>query len=140
MKALSATWITGNAALEVCLSKGLTLALNDFAGKSYRKVTSLRVPRVCLKALVSTSTSRQNWLEAARYVSDANLDIYSAPQDWQESARFQAKFIQAQDALTGRAKVLFDNFRLDRNSGMFNHEHFLFMTLIQSYTVSRPFT
>lgn len=100
------TWFAGNAAVHASITRGLTLEMNDLAGEFHRKVTSLRIPDVCLKILITTP-SGHNWLEAARFSSDANLDIYSAPIGWRESGRAQAEFIRAQDILTGRAKFLF---------------------------------
>jgi hypothetical protein len=82
--------------------------MNDLAGKFHRKVTSLRVPQICLKVLITTPSGRHSWLEAAQFASDANFDIYSAPAGWQESVRVQADYIRTQDALTGRAKFLSD--------------------------------
>lgn len=108
LHALHATWLAGHTALEVSFSRGLVLEMNDLAGKFHRKVTSLRVPQICVKILITASSGRHSWLEAARFASDANLDIYSAPAGWRESGRVQAEYIRTQDAITGRAKFLFD--------------------------------
>lgn len=104
--AVDVTWLAGYAAVEVSLSRGLTLDMNDLAGKYHRKVTSIRVPHISLKILVTSPSGRHNWLEAAHFTSDANLDIYSAPAGWQESARRQAEFIATQDVPTGRARLM----------------------------------
>jgi hypothetical protein len=108
LNALNATWLAGHAALEVSLPRGLSLEMNDLAGTYYRKVTSLRVPQICLKVLITTPSGRHTWLEAAQFASDGNLDIYSAPAGWRESGRVQADYIRSQDILTGRARFLFD--------------------------------
>jgi hypothetical protein len=108
LDALDATWLAGHAALEVSLPRGLSLEMNDLAGTYYRKMTSLRVPQICLKVLITTPSGRHTWLEAAQFASDANLDIYSAPAGWRESRSVQADYIRSQDVLTGRAKFLFD--------------------------------
>jgi hypothetical protein len=117
LNALDATWLAGHAALEVTLSRGLVLEMNDLAGKYHRKVTSLRVPQICLKVLITTPSGRHTWLEAAQFASDANLDIYSAPAGWRESGRLQADFVRTQDVLTGRAKFLFDASLLKHRDG-----------------------
>jgi hypothetical protein len=108
LNAIDTIWLAGHAALEVSLSRGLTLEMNDLAGRFHRKVTSFRVPRVCLKVLITLPSGRHSWLEAAHFESDANLDIYSAPAGWRESGRVQADYIRTQDVMTGRAKFLFD--------------------------------
>jgi hypothetical protein len=90
---------------------------NDLAGKFHRKVTSLCVPEVCLKILITSPSGRQSWLEAAQFVSDANLDIYAAPAGWGELGRVQEDYIRTQDNLTGRAKLLLDSL-LKHNDGM----------------------
>jgi len=117
LNALDAIWLAGHAALEVSLPCGLSLEMNDLAGTYYRRVTSLRVPQVCLKVLITTPSGRHTWLEAAQFASDASLDIYSAPAGWRESGRVQADHILSQDVLTGRAKFLFDTLPLKRDSG-----------------------
>jgi hypothetical protein len=118
-RAINVTWLAGHAALEVSLSRGLKLDINDLAGKFYRKMTSLRIPHLCVKALITTVSGRKSWLEAAQFSSDANLDIYSAPVGWQESGRAQTDFIRTRDILTVRAKFMLDKSRLDRIDGMF---------------------
>jgi len=111
-------WLAGHAALEISLSRGLAVETNDLAGKFHRKVTSLRVPQIYCKVLITTPSGRHNWLEAAQFAFDANLDIYSAPAGWRESGRVQADFIRSQDVLTGRAKLLFDMSPLKHDDGM----------------------
>lgn len=96
----------------------MVLEMNDLASKRYRKVTTLRVPQANIKVLITTSTGLQSWLEAANFSGDANLDVYSAPTGWQESARKQEEYIRVQDILTGRAKFLFDKLLLQRSDRM----------------------
>jgi hypothetical protein len=117
LHALDAIWLAGHAALEVSLSRGLALEMNDLAGRFHRKVTNLRIPQIYFKILITASSGRHSWLEAARFASDANLDIYSAPNGWRESGREQAEYIRAQDAVTGRAKFLFDGASLKYDNG-----------------------
>ena len=95
----------------------MTLEMNDLASKRYRKVISLRVPQADIKVHITTSTSLQNWLEAASLSGDANVDIYLAPAGWQESACIQEEYIHAQDILTGRAHFLFDKLLPQRSDG-----------------------
>lgn len=93
--------------------------MNDLAAKFYRKITSLRIPSASLKIFIANSSSRQSWLEAAQLTTDINLDIYSAPAGWQQSAQYQAAFICQQDALTNRAQFLNDAFLLKPQNSMF---------------------
>jgi hypothetical protein len=118
------TWLAGHVALEIGLPHGLTLAVNDLAGKLHRKVTSLRIPRICLKVLI-TASGRHSWLEAAHFSSDASVDMYSAPAGWTKSARAQADFVRTQDILTGRAKFMFRTSAFGGSDGMFTVSHLL---------------
>jgi hypothetical protein len=93
--------------------------MNDLSGQFHRKMTSLRVPHVCFKVLITAPSGHHSWLEAAYFASDAYLDIYSAPAGWRESGRVQADYVRAQDVLTGRAKFLFNVSPLKHNDGMF---------------------
>lgn len=81
--------------------------MNDLAGKSFRKVTSLRLPEATVRIILASRQDRTRWIEVADARVDVNLDLYSAPPGWQESARRQADFIAEQDHLTGRAKILY---------------------------------
>ncbi|PCH43678.1 hypothetical protein WOLCODRAFT_122406 [Wolfiporia cocos MD-104 SS10] len=99
-------WRAGTIAVELALPMGIRFDSNDLAGKFHRKVNSIRLPfATCTTLLASRSHTR--WYEASKVTFDVNLDIYSAPDNWQESAQAQANFISAQDALTGRARVLY---------------------------------
>ncbi|KAI0762082.1 hypothetical protein BD413DRAFT_680921 [Trametes elegans] len=104
---VNAVWLAGDAAVELTLPGGLRLDMNDLAGKSFRKVTSIRLPDGAAKLLLSSKQDRTRWIEAADVRVDADIDIYSAPIGWRESAQLQTDFIIKQDALTGRARILY---------------------------------
>ncbi|KAI0829807.1 hypothetical protein BC628DRAFT_1477689 [Trametes gibbosa] len=107
VESVNAVWVTGGAAAELTLPRGLRLDMNDLAGKSFRKVTSLRLPEATVRIILASRQDRTRWIEVADARVDVNLDLYSAPPGWQESARRQADFIAEQDHLTGRAKILY---------------------------------
>ncbi|OBZ68136.1 hypothetical protein A0H81_11866 [Grifola frondosa] len=109
LDSLNVVWVAGNAAAELSLPDGLRIDSNDLAGNSYRKVFCFRLPLANVKALLAPNKHTPIWYEAADLKLDANLDIYSAPAGWRESAVAQTKFVIAQDALTERAKVLYDS-------------------------------
>ena len=50
------------------------------------------------------------WLEAGEVVADAYLDMYVSPVGWREAVQAQSDFLDAQDAITGRARVMFESF------------------------------
>ncbi|KAI0663325.1 hypothetical protein C8Q70DRAFT_1102776 [Cubamyces menziesii] len=104
---VNAVWLAGEAAAELSLPNGLRFDTNDLAGKSFRRVTSLRLPEGSAKLLLSSKQDRSRWIEAADARLDVDLDIYSTPSGWRESARRQTEFISEQDAPTGRAKILY---------------------------------
>lgn len=81
--------------------------MNDLAGKSFRKVTSLRLPEGTVRLLLASKQDRARWIEAADAQLSVDLDIYSAPPGWQDAARRQMDFIAEQDHPTGRAKILY---------------------------------
>ena len=60
-----------------------------------------------MKLLLGSKRNPTRWIEAASARFDANIDIYSTPPGWQESAQRQREFISTQDAVTGRAKILY---------------------------------
>ncbi len=104
---VNAMWSVEGAVVEFTLPKGLRLDSNDTAGKTFRKVTGIRLPEATAKLLLASKQDRTRWLEAADAHFDADIDIYSSPPGWRESARLQTEFVAAQDTLTGRAKILY---------------------------------
>ncbi|RDX54978.1 hypothetical protein OH76DRAFT_1397305 [Lentinus brumalis] len=104
---VNVVWAVGNAAAELALPSGLRLDMNDLAGKTFRKVTGIRLPRCAVKLLLASKQDSARWIEAADVRFDVDIDIYSAPPGWEESARLQAAFLAQQDALTGRARILY---------------------------------
>ncbi|KAF7969728.1 hypothetical protein HWV62_26142, partial [Athelia sp. TMB] len=106
VSAVNLTWLAGNAAVEIVVSSGVTLETNDLASDFYRKVMSICIPQVTLKVLVTNNAQHRSWLEAVDAKLDVNIDLYSAPAGWRESARLQNEFIKIQDVPTGRAKLM----------------------------------
>lgn len=104
---MSATWFAGHAAVELSIPRGLTVDMNDLVGNLHRKVTVLRMPHACITVFITTPSGRHNWLEAAKFSSDANIDIYSSPLGWRHSGNLQSEFVRVQDILTGRAKSIY---------------------------------
>ncbi|KAK7692730.1 hypothetical protein QCA50_004363 [Cerrena zonata] len=101
-------WNAGSTAVELAIPNGLRFESNDAAGKSYAKVSSVRVPSMTAKALLASPTTSNLWYEAAQATADAYLDIYSAPPGWRERAAAQTAFIAEQDAETRRVAFLYD--------------------------------
>lgn len=101
-------WDAGPAAVHLSLPQGLSVQNNDWAGSSYRKVTSIRAPNIAIDVLLSLSSKAHSWVEAAHLNLDINLDVYASPPSWRESARLQKAFVEFQDAPTGRFAALFD--------------------------------
>ena len=95
----------------VCLEQGLKFDSNDLGAHHYRRVTSIRIPHISSKVLLTASTERNVWLEAAEIIFDAYLDIYSAPKGHRLATRAQTTFVEEQDRLTDRAKRIFDPLR-----------------------------
>uniref|UniRef100_D8QC92 Csf1 N-terminal domain-containing protein n=1 Tax=Schizophyllum commune (strain H4-8 / FGSC 9210) TaxID=578458 RepID=D8QC92_SCHCM len=106
---LDATWNAGNACLVISLDDGFKIDSNDRGGLMFRKNTSVRVPRISFRALLSPDVVnfRRHWFEAAEAMTDIYLDIYSAPKGWKDLSRAQSTFVREQDAPTGRAKRMF---------------------------------
>lgn len=104
---VNAVWSVDGAAVEFTLPKGFRLDSNDLAGKTFRKVTGIRLPEATARLLLASKQDRAQWLEAADVHFDVDVDIYSSPPGWWESAQLQIEFVAAQDAITGRAKVLY---------------------------------
>lgn len=104
---VTAVWHAGGAVAELRLPNGFRMDSNDLAGKLYSKVTSFRVPAASVKLLLSKAIRSSEWHEAADMTLDANIDIYSAPQNWRQKAQAQAEFLAAQDGHTCRALFLY---------------------------------
>ncbi|KAI0743929.1 hypothetical protein C8Q80DRAFT_1355680 [Daedaleopsis nitida] len=106
---VNVVWTVGNAAAELTLQRGLRIDMNDLAGKTFRKVTGIRLPEATAKLLLASKQDRGRWIEAADARLDVDIDIYSSPPGWQESAQLQTEFITEQDATTGRVKILYSH-------------------------------
>ena len=103
---LDLVWEAGGCALHFCAPKGVRIDFNDLAGKTYKKVNSIRLRQGVLKLLLASGPGQSSWLETARIEVDCCMDLYRAPKGWEEAAQSQAKFIVEQDAPTSRAKKL----------------------------------
>jgi hypothetical protein len=108
----NATWQAGCAALMISLSQGVRVDINDLGGRYYRKVTSLRVPEVVVKVLLSASMESNRWLEAAEIITDAFLDIYASPRGYRTMTGAQIAYVEEQDRLTSRAHQMLDSLRI----------------------------
>ena len=83
---------------------GFKVDMNDLGSQYHQRVTSLRIPDIVVKLLVSGKQDRSPWLEAAAFETHVSMDIYSAPRQHRSHTRKQTAFIQEQDAPTGRAQ------------------------------------
>ncbi|KAJ3735770.1 hypothetical protein DFJ43DRAFT_832425 [Lentinula guzmanii] len=98
-------WRAGRAAVLASVTRSLKIDHNDLGGTFHKKLTSVRLPHLSLKALLDYSEPN-TWLEAAEVVTDAFLDIYSSPAGWHEMSAAQANFVWEQDRPTGRVEQL----------------------------------
>lgn len=103
---LDLVWKAGGAALHFYVPRGVRIDFNDLAGKTYKKVNSIRLRQGILKLLLSSGPNQSSWLEAAHVEVDCCIDLYRALNGWQDAARKQAKFMVEQDAPTRRARKL----------------------------------
>lgn len=95
----------------ISLSQGIRVDSNDLGGRYYRKVTSLRIPEVFVKVLLSVSTESNRWLEVAEIVTDAFLDIYASPRGYRSMTSAQVAYVEEQDKLTSRARQMLASLR-----------------------------
>ncbi|RDB25364.1 Protein CSF1 [Hypsizygus marmoreus] len=105
--AVNITWRADHAALLVTLPFGVNVDSNDLGGRYHRKVTSVKLPEICVKVLLTASTEENRWLEAADVTTDAYVDIYSTPHGYRALAQAQIAYVEDQDRLTGRARHMF---------------------------------
>ena len=113
---IDVVWLTGPAAVSLSVPDGFRLDRNDLAGESYQSVTSIRIPFASVKALHVSPKSPNTWFEVAQCTFDSVIDMYAAPQGWQEHAHKQRVFIMQQDAPTRRAAILYSpDDRLDES-------------------------
>jgi hypothetical protein len=100
--------LAGQSTVVVIIPKRTWMASNNRAGQSYYRVTSFRLPQASLKLLLGIGARPISWIEALELSFDVSIDIYSSPPGWELVASTQKKFIEMQDALTGRANILLD--------------------------------
>lgn len=86
------------------LPEGVKVNTNDLAADQYRKVISLKIPRMSTKVLVTSRVQGASWLEAGELAADAYVDIYSAPTDYLSLNAAQVAFVEEQDRSTDRVK------------------------------------
>ncbi|KAF8210348.1 hypothetical protein K438DRAFT_1959629 [Mycena galopus ATCC 62051] len=125
LAALDVTWRVDNAALLLSLPGGLRADANDLGGQFHRNLTSLRVPRICVKFLLRSLAEHRRWLEVCELESDAYLDMYSSPIGWRKKAADQTAFIEEQDLPTGRAKRMFGG--LGSHQSRYSHSNGVFL-------------
>ncbi|KAH7874742.1 uncharacterized protein C8R40DRAFT_1171340 [Lentinula edodes] len=107
-------WKAGCATAHVSVHKGLKFDYNDLGGQFHKKLTSIRLPHLSVKALLDYNASN-TWLEAAEIVTDVFLDIYSSPAGWHEMSATQADFVWEQDRPTGRVDQLITMLKTTRS-------------------------
>ncbi|KAJ7497366.1 hypothetical protein FB451DRAFT_229194 [Mycena latifolia] len=126
LAALDVTWRVPRAALLLSLPNGLKADINDLGGQYHRKLTSLRIPRICVKFLLRSLAEHHRWLEVSQLETDAYLDVYASPLEWQKKAQLQAEFIKQQDLPSGRAERMFSRLELGKNA-RFPHQNGVFL-------------
>ena len=89
---------------------GLKVDANDLGSQDHQRVTSLRIPDIIVKLLVSGKQDRSPWLEAAAFETHVSMDMYSAPRQHRSHTRKQTAFIHEQDAQTGRAQRMLGHY------------------------------
>lgn len=115
LAAVDVTWRAGNAALVLSLPCGVKVDSNDLGGLYYRKITSLRIPEIRIKVLLTPVLKNNRWLEAAEIVADVFLDIYASPLGYRDMAQAQLAYIEEQDRPTGRARRMFSSLRMTKS-------------------------
>lgn len=111
-------WKAGFAAAVFSLPQGAKLATNDLGGSRFKKLLSLQVPRLLIQVLLTASSEKKPWLEAAALTADVFLDVYSCPEGWRTLAQKQIEFVEKQDALTNRVLRMIEGHRTSP-SGLF---------------------
>lgn len=114
LETIEILWRAGCATAHVSVHKGLKFDYNDLAGQFHKKLTSIRLPHLSVKALLDYNASN-TWLEAAEVVTDVFLDIYSSPTGWHEMSAAQADFVWEQDRPTGRVDQLVNMLKTTRS-------------------------
>ncbi|KAG8862253.1 hypothetical protein FRB96_001832 [Tulasnella sp. 330] len=94
-------------AIQLRLAEGLSFNFNNLAGKTYRKVTSVRIPRIHGKALLQSPFREDDWSEVATMNLDLFLDLYASPFEWRANVAEQMRFVLNQDADTRRLHFLY---------------------------------
>jgi len=107
---LDAIWRSRHAALELLFPSGLKLESNDMGGRYHQKLTKLQLPHASARVYLRTERERLSWMEAAEFLADVYLDIYSSAPGWRDRTHTQTEFIRAQDSLTDRAQWMFSSF------------------------------
>ena len=98
------------AAFSVVMPLGLKVDSNDLGSQYHQKVTSIRIPDLVLRLLISGKQERSPWLEAAAFETHVSLDIYSAPRHHRSHTGKQISFILEQDRPSGRARRMFGQY------------------------------
>jgi len=96
------TWLADRAALVVSLPHGVMVGTNDLGGQHHKKVATLRIPHICVKALLTPSNGMAHWWEAAEVTTGFDLDFYSSPRGYHKLNQDQVTFLEEQDRSTRR--------------------------------------
>ncbi|KAG1765509.1 hypothetical protein EV702DRAFT_1283104 [Suillus placidus] len=119
---VDATWSVGATAVNLSIPSGFSVHTNDLEGQFCGKLTSVRLPLVSLKILLSSRDSKTSWCEAADLSTDINLDIYRSPKVHNLS---QMDFMKGQDELTHRAQHLLDEVERARKAYLLDNRQSL---------------
>ncbi|EIW72981.1 hypothetical protein TREMEDRAFT_42131 [Tremella mesenterica DSM 1558] len=97
-----------NAIATVELPAGVNLDTSTWATRTCKSTLGLVLPEVEVSLLTRQPTA-QKWLPVAQASTALTLDLYRAPDGWQEAAQKQQAFIREQDALTKRICYLYSD-------------------------------
>ncbi|KAF8630636.1 hypothetical protein AX15_002787 [Amanita polypyramis BW_CC] len=123
VKEIDATWRADRAAFSVVMPLGLKIDTNDLGSYYHQKVTSIRIPSIVLKLLITGRQERSLWLEAAAFETRVSADIYSAPRQHISHTGRQVAFILEQDQPSGRAHRMFGQYLRPANGNQISKEH-----------------
>lgn len=84
---------------------GLTLDTSTWGTRSYSSNVGLLLPSVALNII--HRSPRRTWHVVSSVTIGATLDVYNAPDRWQERVSAQQEFLKEQDSETGRVWYMY---------------------------------
>lgn len=84
---------------------GLTLDTSTWGTRSYSSNIGLLLPSVALNII--HRSPRRTWHVVSSATVGATLDVYNAPDRWQERVSAQQEFLKEQDSETGRVWYMY---------------------------------